>query len=107
MKLYLIITVFLLSDLHYYQAEGTRLGSLIFSATNHQEIIKISSIKGSHQHNELLAKTDELSSSSTLAKKRSLSYKVVVIKRSHNHDHWLPKIHEDYFGPRHHMPRHH
>ncbi|KAK8695233.1 hypothetical protein V6N13_000401 [Hibiscus sabdariffa] len=26
---------------------------------------------------------------------------------SRNSDHWLPSIHEDYYGPRKHRPRHH
>lgn len=38
---------------------------------------------------------------SSMTKKRRLSK---VAKKSH---HWLPSIHEDYYGPRGHRPRHH
>ncbi|KAI3803035.1 hypothetical protein L1987_31183 [Smallanthus sonchifolius] len=97
--------VLLLSSFHSYEAEGTRLGRVLaLSASSNQEIIKISMIKISNQDHELVAKTDELPLVTTV-KNRRLFFRVVT-KKSH-HDHWLPKIHEDYYGPRHHRPRHH
>ncbi|KAI3775415.1 hypothetical protein L1987_49991 [Smallanthus sonchifolius] len=106
MKLYLMFIVLLLSSFHSYEAEGTRLARVLtFSASSNQEIIKISLIKRSNQdHDQLVAKTDELPLVTTLKNRRLFSR--VVTKKSH-HDHWLPKIHEDYYGPRHHRPRHH
>ncbi|MFS7981973.1 putative Root meristem growth factor 9 [Helianthus anomalus] len=106
MKLYLMFVVFLLSSLHGYEVEGTRLARVLtLSTSTNQEIIKISSIKRSNEDQAMVAKTDELPSRTAL-KNRKLNSKVVT-KKSHHVDHWFPKIHEDYYGPKHHRPRHH
>nr|GEU75771.1 hypothetical protein [Tanacetum cinerariifolium] len=104
MKLHLISIVFLLSNLHSYEAEGTRLGRFTLSASSNQEIIKISTTYRSNLDQEIPAKPKEFPVGTKL-KNRKLSSRVVT-KNSH-HDHWLPKIHEDYYGPSHHRPRHH
>ncbi|KAL7601125.1 hypothetical protein Lser_V15G23870 [Lactuca serriola] len=105
MKLYLIFAVFLLSNLHTYEVEGIRLGKVTLQISSYREIIKMLSIKGSNdQDHELPIKTDALPSGTTL-KNRRLSSRVGT-QNSHR-DHWLPKIHEDYYGPNHHRPRHH
>jgi len=46
-----------------------------------------------------LCKNGHCSSSSTMIRRLSR-----VAKKS---QHWLPSIHEDYYGPRRHRPRHH
>lgn len=48
----------------------------------------------------IICKDDHCSSSGTTMKRRLSK----VAKKSH---HWLPSIHEDYYGPRGHRPRHH
>ncbi|KAD6795026.1 hypothetical protein E3N88_05922 [Mikania micrantha] len=107
MKLYLMFIVFLVTSLHSYEAEGKMLGRVLpsLSVSSNEEIIKISSIKRSKKDHKLtVAKADELRSTTTFKNRRLFSR--VVTKNSH-HDHWLPKIHEDYYGPMHHRPRHH
>lgn len=42
----------------------------------------------------------------TMKKRLSVSTRSVPSKRS-SHDHWLPSVHEDYYGPTNHKPKHH
>ncbi|KAK1417216.1 hypothetical protein QVD17_26340 [Tagetes erecta] len=85
-----------------FEAEGTRLGRVhALSTISNQELIKITSIERSNHDHTLLPKTDELTSKHALKNRR------LVTKKSRHVDHWLPKIHEDYYGPKHHRPRHH
>ncbi|KVH93734.1 hypothetical protein Ccrd_004214 [Cynara cardunculus var. scolymus] len=70
MKFHVMFIVFLLLSLHNFEAQGMRLGKVSLSISNHQELIKISSIGGSNQDHELLAKTVELSSGTTIKKRR-------------------------------------
>lgn len=68
-----------------------------------QENGSIRSDEGSNGENKIDACKDEACSSSSSAgtMKRKMSRKTKV---SH---HWLPSIHEDYYGPRRHKARHH
>ncbi|KAI3803036.1 hypothetical protein L1987_31184 [Smallanthus sonchifolius] len=61
MKLYLL-TLLVLSSFLTYKAQGIRPGKVALSARNHQDIIKISSVKGSVQDDQLLAKSAKVSS---------------------------------------------
>ncbi|KAI3524366.1 hypothetical protein L1887_03020 [Cichorium endivia] len=68
MKLYLIFTVFFLSNLHNYEVEGIRLGKITLPVSSNQDNIKISWIKETNdQDHEFLAKIDEVRSDGTLA----------------------------------------
>nr|XP_043627046.1 uncharacterized protein LOC122598517 [Erigeron canadensis] len=63
MKFHLMFILFLLSNLHNYEAEGIRLGRVVLSSSNHQAMItKSSSIEASNQDRDLITKTDELPS---------------------------------------------
>ncbi|KAI3790346.1 hypothetical protein L2E82_03314 [Cichorium intybus] len=63
MKLYLIFTVFFLSNLRNYEVEGIRLGKITLPVSSNQDNIKISWIKESNdQDHEFLAKIDEVRS---------------------------------------------
>ncbi|KVH93733.1 hypothetical protein Ccrd_004215 [Cynara cardunculus var. scolymus] len=102
MKIYLMFTILVLSSLLTYKAQGIRLGKVTLSPSNHEDIVKISLVKGSSEDGQSLVQTAEISSGNTI-KKRRLSCKAAT-KNSHD-GHCLPKIHEDYYGPRHHPPR--
>nr|GFC85859.1 hypothetical protein [Tanacetum cinerariifolium] len=71
-----------------------RLEKLGASARNHQELV--TKTLSSDQGDEYSALARELTSGTIIQKRRL---------RSHGHS--LPTIHEDYYGPRHHLPRHH
>ncbi|KAI3496021.1 hypothetical protein L1887_38371 [Cichorium endivia] len=92
MKPSFIFSLLLLSII-LYQAKGIRFEKSTVSSSNNPELITKTSLSiqddGSAMATELLP--------GTIIKKRRLS----------SHGHWLPKIHEDYYGPRHHTPRHH
>ncbi|KAJ9557946.1 hypothetical protein OSB04_012560 [Centaurea solstitialis] len=97
MKFYLMFIVFLLSlSLHNFKARAHDL--------NFPHVSQISPINQSNQDHGSLAETVKVSSGTTIKMGRLSSR--VATKNSH-HDHWLPKIHEDYYGPKHHRPRHH
>ncbi|KAJ0606717.1 hypothetical protein HanHA89_Chr03g0088291 [Helianthus annuus] len=87
----LVIHIFL------YEAQGIRLRKSIVVARNHQEIITESLSSNPDVESAMVTEP----SSGTILKKRRLS----------SYGHWLPKIHEDYHGPRHDhlftLPRHH
>ncbi|KAM3383517.1 hypothetical protein P3S68_009092 [Capsicum galapagoense] len=80
-----ILFLFLLYLVH--EAQGRHLKKVHFSSTIHKLQEKSTLCKDGH--------------CSSLTTKRRLSK---VAKKSH---HWLPSIHEDYYGPRGHRPRHH
>ncbi|KAJ9550982.1 hypothetical protein OSB04_015027 [Centaurea solstitialis] len=82
-----------------YQPQGIRLDKSSLSAGKHQEFITKSSSSINGDDQGLSMATDEVSAAGTMIieKRRLIS----------SHGHWLPKIHEDYYGPRYHLPRHH
>ncbi|KAI3714921.1 hypothetical protein L6452_21883 [Arctium lappa] len=65
MKLYQMFTVLVLSSLLTYKAQGIRLGKVTLSPRNHEDIIKISLVKGINQADQSLAKTTTEISSGT------------------------------------------
>ncbi|XP_024980654.1 uncharacterized protein LOC112517452 [Cynara cardunculus var. scolymus] len=88
MKFHVMFIVFLLLSLHNFEAQGMRLGKVSLSISNHQELIKISSIGGSNQDHELLAKTVELSSgiNRKLMTKIASSGTTTTISKNHKND---------------------
>ncbi|KAJ9557945.1 hypothetical protein OSB04_012559 [Centaurea solstitialis] len=105
-----------LSNVYCLSSVGIRLGKITSSVSSHQEFIKAvhdlnfahvlqnSPIDRSNQDHGSLAKTVEVSPGTTINMRRLSSR--LVTKNSH-HNNWLPKIHEDYYGPKVHPPRHH
>ncbi|KAJ0090931.1 hypothetical protein Patl1_14857 [Pistacia atlantica] len=95
-------------------AQGIRFKKgLLFSFGHHKsqnmhEERSVSLMKeGSDIGEVILCKEGQCSSSSssgTLMKMKRVSR---VSRKSKDSKHWLPSIHEDYYGPRHHRPRHH
>ncbi|KAJ0724335.1 hypothetical protein HanPI659440_Chr12g0446611 [Helianthus annuus] len=65
MKFYLMNLLVLLVFLTY-KAQGIRLRKLALSSTNHQDIFKISLVKGSIEDDQLLAKSAQFSSGATI-----------------------------------------
>ncbi|KAM0020615.1 hypothetical protein Hdeb2414_s0025g00669061 [Helianthus debilis subsp. tardiflorus] len=78
MKFYLMNLLVLLVFLTY-KAQGIRLGKLALSSTNHQDIFKISLVKGRIEDDQLLAKSAQFSSGATI-KNRILSCRVATRK---------------------------
>ncbi|KAJ8528106.1 hypothetical protein K7X08_015557 [Anisodus acutangulus] len=92
MKLVLLLLFLLYLSTLIHEAQGRHLKKGHFSATTHK--LEEKTLTG-----RILCKDGHRSSIGTT--KRRLSK---VGKKSH---HWLPSIHEDYYGPRGHRPRHH
>ncbi|KAG9138666.1 hypothetical protein Leryth_018555 [Lithospermum erythrorhizon] len=97
MNPYLLISILVLSHM-IHEAQGIRLK------------------KASHNHSHIKFNNDNEGSS--LVKSKSIRAKEIEnfqndkrlissSKKRSQRKHWLPRIHEDYYGPRLHKPRHH
>ncbi|KAL8488468.1 hypothetical protein ACS0TY_024659 [Phlomoides rotata] len=96
MRSWVLMFLLLLSIL-IHDAQGIRLrkGSLQLQALEQQSIHeKVSSNEGG---------IDECKSKKCSSGK--MKRKLTRVQKEHHH--WLPRIHEDYYGPRLHRPKHH
>ncbi|KAE8126159.1 hypothetical protein FH972_020903 [Carpinus fangiana] len=96
MRPFLALSLLLLCLLLSHEAQGIRLDKMFMSLGQQKqhEADGNALIAG-----RILCKDGE-HCSGTMKKRVSR----VLSKKSH---HWLPSIHEDYYGPRSHRPRHH
>nr|GLL20366.1 uncharacterized protein LOC109174816 [Ipomoea trifida] len=105
MRPVLFISLLLLLSTLFHEAQGRHLrkgGDLPTRNHKTNENGSVVRSEGSNVENKFDACKDEVcSSSSSRAMKRKVSR---ATKVSH---HWLPSIHEDYYGFRAHIPRHH
>ncbi|XP_024979980.1 uncharacterized protein LOC112516949 isoform X2 [Cynara cardunculus var. scolymus] len=76
MKIYLMFTILVLSSLLTYKAQGIRLGKVTLSPSNHEDIVKISLVKGSSEDGQSLVQTAEISSGTN----RKLMTKIISSK---------------------------
>ncbi|KAL0403896.1 UNVERIFIED_CONTAM: hypothetical protein Sradi_2030400 [Sesamum radiatum] len=101
MRSWLLMFLLLLSSLLVHEAQGIRVlkGSVADRQHNIQGILpgKRNNSVGVDEEAVIACKSKHCSGK----KKRKLSR---VQKETH---HWLPRIHEDYYGPRMHRPKHH